>query len=781
MAARAVDHPSSTDSPARYASAWEYLLDELELLDLRLRRELLKAHPRSQADPLAGLRGLVVTDAEVAELLCAPYVRSVQPELSRGTSSEAFRLDEAIQRRMVEVDESRAASLAAGVDLVLPHVAKLFGLSGFEQDCLLICLAPEIENKYDKIYAYLQDDATARKPTVELVLQLLCATEAERLRARTAFEFSAPLMKYRLLHASERAGESSGPLLSRRLQLDERITNLLLGRNILDARLERVASLELPAAVASVESAAEDFVGRTSAFLRAQFSDSSTARHVFLHLHGPSRQELRALVREICSALALPLLSADVEAMRSGPVSFEEGAWLLGREAALHSAALCLDYADGLLADADKHHLELKALTEATSMFSRLTFLLGNRAWQAGEMPEEQVFLSCAVTLPDYSDGRRRWSEAMEGSAMMTADVAPEEFAAKFRFGRSRMRAAIKSAETQARWRSPGEPRITAADLFAACRALASPRLGTLAQKINPKYTWRDIVLPPDELAQLRELCSQAAHKHTVYGDWGFSRKLSLGKGLTALFSGPPGTGKTMAAEVMANALQLDLFRIDLSQVVSKYIGETEKNLHQIFLEAQEGHAILFFDEADALFGKRSEVKDAHDRYANIEIGYLLQKMEEYEGVAILATNLRQHIDDAFLRRLNFVVEFPFPDIEHRKRIWQVVFPEEAPVSQQVDFGLLAREIKLAGGNIKNIALSAAFFAAARGCDIGAAEVWQAARREHQKIGRAWSSTELEERARAEQENCGEGVVSPAVGAKDVAAREAQQAHIEEA
>jgi SpoVK/Ycf46/Vps4 family AAA+-type ATPase len=262
--------------------------------------------------------------------------------------------------------------------------------------------------------------------------------------------------------------------------------------------------------------------------------------------------------------------------------------------------------------------------------------------------------------------------------------------------------------------------------------------LSALARKMEPRYAWDELVLPEDNLAQLRELSAQARHRQVVYGEWGFDRKVSLGKGLNALFSGPSGTGKTMAAEVVAGELQLDLHRIDLSQIVSKYIGETEKNLHQIFLEAQAGHAILFFDEADALFGKRSEVKDAHDRYANIEVGYLLQKMEEFEGVAILATNLRQHIDEAFLRRMQFIVEFPFPDQQYRERIWQAVFPREAPLAADVDFGILAREIKLTGGNIKNIAVSAAFYAAANGRVIGMQHLWQAARREHQKLGRTW-------------------------------------------
>lgn len=281
-------------------------------------------------------------------------------------------------------------------------------------------------------------------------------------------------------------------------------------------------------------------------------------------------------------------------------------------------------------------------------------------------------------------------------------------------------------------------------DLFAACRAQTDPKLGALARKIEPKFRWDDIVLPADQLDQLREICSQTRHRHTVYDEWGFDRKLSVGKGLTALFTGPPGTGKTMAAEVVANGLSLDLYKIDLSQVVSKYIGETEKQLRLIFDAAQASSAILFFDEADALFGKRSEVKDAHDRYANIEVGYLLQKMEEYEGIAILATNLRQNMDEAFIRRMRFIIEFPFPDEQYRRLIWRTAFPAQASLEGDVDFDWLARGIKLAGGNIKNITLAAAFFAAAEGGTIHMSHIVRAARREFQKIGRRWSEEQPE-------------------------------------
>jgi hypothetical protein len=273
-------------------------------------------------------------------------------------------------------------------------------------------------------------------------------------------------------------------------------------------------------------------------------------------------------------------------------------------------------------------------------------------------------------------------------------------------------------------------------------RDRSHPILEGLTRRIRPRYAWCDIVLPEDILAQLEEICRAVAYRHRVLGEWGFDRKLSSGKGVSALFSGPPGTGKTMAAEVIAHELGLDLYKIDLSGVVSKYIGETEKNLARIFRAAESTNAILFFDEADALFGRRSEVQDSHDRYANIEISYLLQKMEEYDGVAVLATNLPQHLDAAFRRRLSFVVHFPFPDESSRRRIWTAIWPQECPLAREIDLDLLARRYKLSGGNIKNIALAAAFLAAGDGNRVGMPHLWQALRREYQKMGKPLTSEE---------------------------------------
>jgi len=255
---------------------------------------------------------------------------------------------------------------------------------------------------------------------------------------------------------------------------------------------------------------------------------------------------------------------------------------------------------------------------------------------------------------------------------------------------------------------------------------------------MNTGHRWEDIVLPKEKIVLLRQICDQVKHRHQVLDQWGFGTKHGRGSGLSVLFSGPSGTGKTMAAGVMARELQLDLYKIDLSSVVSKYIGETEKNLSRIFTEAETCNGILFFDEADALFGKRSEVSDAHDRYANIETSYLLQRMEEYEGIVILATNFRKNMDEAFTRRIRYIVEFPFPGEESRERIWEAHFPVEAPRSESIDYKFLARRFPVTGGNIKNIVLDAAFVAAQNGGIIGMDHLMQGVRKEYEKIGKLW-------------------------------------------
>ncbi len=329
------------------------------------------------------------------------------------------------------------------------------------------------------------------------------------------------------------------------------------------------------------------------------------------------------------------------------------------------------------------------------------------------------------------------WQRAL-GADVERMNGALPALVEQFAFGSQ----TIQRVTSQARAASQlnGET-LTAAGLWAASREAAGGELGELAQRITPFFTWRDLVAAPDLLAQLLEIAEQVMRRYQVYEEWGYGPSLTRGRGVTALFSGPSGVGKTMAAEVLARHLDLALYRIDLSSVVNKYIGETEKNIRRVFDAAERSGAILFFDEADALFGKRTEVRDSHDRFANIEIDYLLQRMESYHGLAILATNRRSSLDRAFLRRLRFVVEFPFPDADARRRIWQKVFPATAPLAG-IDYERLGR-LEIPGGNIRNIAINAAFLAAADGGVITMQHILAAAQREYAKMEKLVSETEF--------------------------------------
>ncbi|HEY9665328.1 MAG TPA: ATP-binding protein, partial [Coleofasciculaceae cyanobacterium] len=377
-----------------------------------------------------------------------------------------------------------------------------------------------------------------------------------------------------------------------------------------------------------------------------------------------------------------------------------------------------------------------------------ITILAGRQAWAP---TSNGAMIPVPFPMPNFVQRRTCWQVNLAQANLKLSEPDLDAVSDRFRLTPDQIANALTTAHNQARWRvaqalleKPIEStQISLNDLFTAARAQSGHDLTGLARKIQPRHHWNEIILPSEQLTLLRELCNQVKYHQIVCGEWGFDRKLSLGKGISVLFSGSPGTGKTMAAEVIANELQLDLYKIDLSQIVSKYIGETEKNLDRIFTIAENANAILLFDEADALFGKRSEVKDAHDRYANIEIAYLLQKMEEYEGITILTTNLRQNLDEAFIRRVRFIIEFPIPDADYRLQIWRGIWPKETPLAADVDLQRIAQQFQLVGGNIRNIALAAAFLAAGNGEKIGMKHLLQATKREFQKMGRLVNEEEF--------------------------------------
>ncbi len=717
-----------------YHKSSEYLFDELKWLDLTIQLQLLKKQHGQPANPLEQFKGLVITEQEIEVLLND----GLQNENTYTVSSEQ-RIDdltEALNGLEKHIEQRRAASIDQGVYLSLHQLSVVFNLSLFEERCLLICMAPELNRKYEKLYAYLQDDITRKNPSIGLVMDLLCQTEYEKVQARWAFGRQAPMLKFGLLHIDEEYPTGHIPMISRYLKLDDRIVGFLLETLDFEERLNRIARLYMPGNRADQITLVEDITVRLKNLVKQNLNKVANGRGMIFHFYGLYGVGKLALAEFVCFEVGLPMIIADLGKMPDDAGGFEDLISLLGREALLQQAALCLTNLDDLVEDIDQNLSKIRFILDSCQRFTRLTFLLGSKPWQIQGGLADIDYIELELPVPDEKTRQGLWRKLSE-NIHLASGIDYGELAGKFRFTPGQIKDALAMAQNLARWRSGNTGGVIHdADLYTACRSQSNQKLGKMAQKLSPRYIWQDIILPSGQLEQLNEICRQVKYRHIVYGDWGFDRKLSLGKGINVLFCGPPGTGKTMAAEVLANELGLDLYKIDLSQVVSKYVGETEKNLENIFREAYSSNAILFFDEADALFGKRSEVKDAHDRYANIEIAFLLQKMEEYDGITILASNLRNNMDEAFIRRLQFIIEFPFPDAEYRERIWQAMFPPEAPRSDDIDFGFLARKYNITGGNIKNIVLTAAFMAAEGSPEIGMRHLIRATQRELQKMGK---------------------------------------------
>ncbi|HVO10137.1 MAG TPA: ATP-binding protein [Vicinamibacteria bacterium] len=632
--------------------------------------------------------------------------RRLTAELARVRGLVAQQLGRGEGQPVLARDQIAAATPVPGRS-ALDALCAAFGLTPFERDLLLLCAGVEMSSDLAALVAAARGENGRPGATFALALALLPEPHWSALAP------GGPLRRWRLVEVDAADGLTQGAL-----RIDERALHHLAGLLGLDERLQELA-VPVPLPDEPLPPSLQALADRVAGL----WNGRSEPLPVVLSGEDPSTRRL--VLATACRRLELPLHLLRAADLPAAPADRQLLARLWAREVALGGVG-------ALLVECDDDGEQPRAAAH----------FCAHAAGRLAASARDPVRLAAAtaaleVRLPAVAEQRALWQRAL-GARARDANGAVDRIISQFQLGPLAIRA-VGQAVAEALGESPA--RAVEAVVWDACRAHARVRLDDLAQRIVATATWDDLVLPAAQLATLREIVTHVRQRTKVYETWGFARRGGRGLGIGALFAGLSGTGKTMAAEVIADALRLDLYRIDLSQVVSKYIGETEKNLRRIFDAAEASGAVLLFDEADALFGKRAEVKDSHDRYANIEVSYLLQRMESYRGLAILTTNNKASLDGAFVRRLRFVVSFPFPDAAQRAEIWRRVFPRDTP-TDGLEPERLAR-LGVPGANIRNIALAAAFLAADAGEPVRMAHLLRAARSELAKMEKPVSEAEI--------------------------------------
>jgi SpoVK/Ycf46/Vps4 family AAA+-type ATPase len=821
-----------------YKDSLEHIVDELALLDLRLRVAVSIFRDSDELEDWKSHTGLYISDREIDSSLQEEGKQSGKRKIAQTYLAKS---KAQIAEMETMIARKKEQSIKNGVLLNLDRLSRYLNLSAFETSILIICMAPEIDSKYEKIYAYLQDDLSKKKPTLRLIFDLLCDSIADKVRSRIFFTSRSKLLLFRILgfYNSQEGVDNNRSNVARRipttsllaipLWMDQHIINFILGSEEIDSRLESFSKLVLPKKETGLRKIRDGYprLKKKSLSIIKQWLQDCTSNGgkripapVF-YFYGPSGSGRKMLAQQICTELGLPLFIVDVKRAITLSRDFDETIGLSFRELLIHGNAIIYldnfdiitrpfnnggsgsaavdissngggdggdeeeeedgvegakssstkqeDVDEGLLGGNKDHHyyynnsptdyyLEV-VLQGIETLSQNIVILAGQKALGPDALKERIYPLVIAMPPLSYSMRSDLWKVLLMQYPIQ-GGIDVKDLASKFNFTPGEIKNALLTASRIASLNNADKlveyhnttsstnpdgysssilPTLSSREIYEACRLQSNKRLAHFAQHIDTKYTMEDIVLPLERKKQLQEILNYVKYRNSVYEEWGFGDKVSRGKGLNILFAGESGTGKTMAAEVIANELKLDLYKIDLSLIVSKFVGQTEKNIARIFRDFQSSNSIICIDEAEGLFSKRTqEVRQAMDRFQNMEVNFLLQKLEEHTGIVILTSNLAKNIDDAFVRRMHSWIEFPRPNNECRLKIWKNIFPISAPVDRKnVDFDFLARQFQISGGVIRNIAVASAFMAKESGAsNITMNHIIKAVKREFDKMGK---------------------------------------------
>ena len=707
-----------------YKNHFEFLNDHLRRLELTLQQQLVRR--KLQSHEMGGLESIDVSEATSKSL--AEQVQTVSDRIRQ------------------KVQNTKR------VDGMLPllDIVDRFELDDFERDVLLLALAPALDKQFGRYFGWLRADPLRQQLDVDLALSLRCADMAERIELRRYFSPRSALVGNQLIALDRHRMETGDSFLSLTIRLPQRILGWLLGEDNLDESLqgftkilETDVGLDNVVLAESTKRAVMTMIANHSEFVTSlkEWSIDETityGRGVVLLFVGPPGTGKTMTAKAIANQLGKRLLLVDPQQVFDLKRPVEDNLADLFREAKLQDAIVFFDECEGLFVHRNAGNQQLSLILSAIEHYDGMIILSTNQPDWLDPALDRRVLYRIVFNEPSTSLRRKIWDLHLPEKVPLDDDVNLDQLARTYEFSGGYIKNAVLVAINRALMREERPVRIAHQDFEDAAMSQQRSKLQQFADRHRTPLRLEDLILPEETKRQVEEILDAARSRSIVLQEWGFGNKFTTGRGLSALFDGEPGTGKTLCAEILAAELGLPLYRIQVSSVVSKYIGETEKNLTRIFKEAAQSQCVLLFDEADSLFSRRTDVKTVQDRYANMEINVLLQLMERYEGLVLLTTNLKHSIDKAFERRLSFKINFPFPEAAYRAQIWQHLIPSTAPVADDIDFEAMSNAFELSGGSIKNAVIRAAYRAAARSTKIGMDDISEAAKQECAAAGKLY-------------------------------------------